>query len=71
MSCLNLPVKSTCKKYFLTFLTGTTALLLTAFQPIIMEQKEFIGAWGNGTPENKTVMITTDKIFSVALIAST
>jgi hypothetical protein len=27
---------------------------------------DIIGAWGYGSPENKTVMINTDKVFSVA-----
>lgn len=31
-----------------------------------VDNKEIIGAWGYGTPENRTVMINTDKVFSVA-----
>lgn len=41
-------------------------VLLTAYHPIRVEPKDIIGAWGWGTPENKTVMITTDKVFAVA-----
>ena len=32
----------------------------------VIDAKEIIGAWGYGSPENRTVMINTDKVFSVA-----
>ena len=40
--------------------------LLLALRPIANDTADFVGAWGYGPAENRTVMITTDKIFSVA-----
>lgn len=40
-------------------------ILLTSFTNPI-EPKDIIGAWGYGNPENRTVMINTEKVFSVA-----
>ncbi len=31
-----------------------------------IDVKDMVGAWGHGSPENRTVMIMTDRIFSVA-----
>ena len=45
----------------LTFLA-----LLNSFEAIAIDTKDIIGAWGYGPEEKKTVMINTDKIFSVA-----
>lgn len=45
------------------------AISVTAFMSLkkpVIDNKEIIGAWGYGTPENKTVMIATDRVFSVA-----
>ncbi|MBE7170638.1 MAG: membrane or secreted protein [Williamsia sp.] len=53
-------------KSLLTIAAVALTLLLTAFYRAPIEPKELIGAWGYGTPQNKTVMITTDKVFSVA-----
>lgn len=42
------------------------SVLITALNSPLIDAKDIIGAWGQGTPENKTVMINTDKVFSVA-----
>ncbi|MEJ7736446.1 MAG: hypothetical protein WKF97_03380 [Chitinophagaceae bacterium] len=53
-------------KLFITLVAFTAAVFLTAFKSILIEPKDIIGAWEYGTPENKTVMINTENIFSVA-----
>lgn len=35
-------------------------------KPVFIDTKDVIGAWGYGSPENRTVMINTEKVFSVA-----
>jgi hypothetical protein len=40
--------------------------LLSSSKPVIIDTKDIVGAWGYGMPENRTVMINTDKVFSVA-----
>ncbi|MCW3081671.1 hypothetical protein [Segetibacter sp.] len=50
-----------------TFILSVSAvLLLSSFSEIKIDTKDIIGAWGYGSPENRTVMINTDKVFSVA-----
>ncbi|TDH21626.1 membrane or secreted protein [Segetibacter sp. 3557_3] len=39
---------------------------LSAFRGKPIDTKDMLGAWGFGSPENRTVMIMTDKVFSVA-----
>jgi hypothetical protein len=52
------------------FITSSFAAIATIFlsasftTPI--EPKDIIGAWGYGNPDNRTVMINTEKVFSVA-----
>ena len=53
-------------KYLCLIAAGIAAVLLTSFYPVGIGPKDLVGAWGWSSPENKTVMITTDKIFSVA-----
>jgi len=53
-------------KLFTTVAAAISVLLLGSFNTIIVADKDIVGAWGYGTPDNKTVMINTDKIFSVA-----
>jgi hypothetical protein len=38
----------------------------TGFKTTGIDPKEIVGAWEYGGPENRTVMIATDKVFSVA-----
>lgn len=46
---------------------GTAAIiLLSSLKTIKIDTKDIVGAWGYGPPEKKTVMINTDKVFSVA-----
>jgi hypothetical protein len=41
-------------------------VLLSAHKPVTIDTKDIVGAWGYGPVENRTVMIATDKVFSVA-----
>lgn len=41
-------------------------VLLSAYAKINIETKDIVGAWGYGPAESRTVMINTDKVFSVA-----
>lgn len=54
-------------RLFAILMISFPLLFATSFvmSPVIVTQ-EIIGAWGYGSPENRTVMINTDKIFSVA-----
>ncbi len=46
---------------------GTAAIiLLSSLKTIKIDTKDIVGAWGYGPLEKKTVMINTDKVFSVA-----
>ena len=48
-------------------LTGIAAIFaLSSLKPAAIDAKDVIGAWSYGTAANKTVMIKTDKVFSVA-----
>ena len=38
---------------------------LSSLKPVMIDTKDIVGAWGYGTPANRTVMINTDKVFSV------
>ena len=40
--------------------------LFVSLKPPVIESKQIIGAWTYGSPEKRTVMINTDKFFSVA-----
>lgn len=54
-------------KFFTIFFTGFAFLsVFSSHRLAIPEASEIIGAWGYGPPENRTVMINTDKVFSVA-----
>ena len=44
----------------------TMCLPLVSSKPVMIDTKEMIGAWTFGSPEKRTVMITADKVFSVA-----
>lgn len=55
------------KKFVAVLLGSAPAILLLSFlQPVYIETKDMVGAWGHGAAENRTVMITTDQLFSVA-----
>lgn len=41
-------------------------LLFSSLKTKNSDTKDIIGAWAYGTPDNRTVMVATDKIFSVA-----
>jgi hypothetical protein len=45
---------------------GVFTLVLLSLKKPAIDPAEFIGAWGYGEPQNKTVMIVTDNVFSVA-----
>lgn len=45
---------------------GTFVISLTGFKNRTIDPKDFAGAWGYGDPQNKTVMIAADNVFSVA-----
>lgn len=50
-----------------TAVLGIVAMLiLSSLKPIAIETKDILGAWSYGTAANKTVMINTEKVFSVA-----
>jgi len=42
------------------------AMLSTDFRPVKIDAKSLIGAWGYGSAGNQTVIINTEKVFSVA-----
>lgn len=42
------------------------AIALSAVNSQTLNPKDIIGAWGYGPVESRTIMINTDKIFSVA-----
>ncbi|WP_147205956.1 membrane or secreted protein [Segetibacter aerophilus] len=48
------------------FICFCTMCLLSSFSPIKADTKDIVGAWGYGPPEKRTVMINTDRVFSVA-----
>lgn len=52
-------------KPFLTFILVATAIFTTSFNRAFIDTKDLIGAWKYGSPNNKTVMIHTEKVFSV------
>ena len=47
-------------------LSTATIVLLTSLKAQTIDTKDIIGAWEYGPVENHTVMINTDKVFSVA-----
>lgn len=57
------------KKIFrlsLLSLVVLSSFIILSFKRLSADPKDFIGAWGYGEPSNKTVMIVTDNVFSVA-----
>jgi hypothetical protein len=44
----------------------SSAMALTSLTAQTISTKDITGAWGYGSKENRTVMINTDKVFSVA-----
>jgi hypothetical protein len=52
-------------RFLITLIGITAAIFLTTAFNTTIDSKDIIGAWGYGTPENRTVMINTGKIFSV------
>ena len=53
-------------KKLVILITTTAIISLLAFDSVTIDPKDIIGAWGHGSPNNRTVMINTDKVFSVA-----
>lgn len=47
-------------------LSIATIVLLSSLKAIKTDTKDIAGAWGFGPPQNRTVMINTDNVFSVA-----
>ncbi len=43
-----------------------SAFTLLSLKNPAFDAKDFVGAWGYGDPQNKTVMIASDNVFSVA-----
>ena len=57
----------TIKKFFKIFIVCINLSVFgSSLSPAFIDKKDIIGAWGYGVPENRTVMINTDRIFSVA-----
>ena len=55
-------------KFFaaVSLFSAAAMFLLSSLKPITIDTKDIVGAWGYGPEENRTVMVNTDKIFSVA-----
>lgn len=53
-------------RFLITLVAGIAVVFSISAFKISIDTKEIIGAWGYGTPANRTVMITTGKIFSIA-----
>jgi hypothetical protein len=53
-------------KKLVTFIAAVAVISLLAFDSVTIDTKDLIGAWGYGEPNKRTVMINTDKVFSVA-----
>lgn len=49
-----------------TLVLLAVTILFVSFSPKAIDPKDLIGAWSFGTETNKTVMIVTDHVFSVA-----
>ena len=47
-------------------LSTAAMVLLTSLKAQTIDTKDIVGAWGYGSAENRTIMINTDKVFSVA-----
>ncbi len=54
------------KSLAIIFLSTTAIVLLSSLKAIKIDTKDIAGAWGYGPSEKRTVMINTDKVFSVA-----
>lgn len=48
------------------FLSTAAIVLLCSLKAIKADTKDIVGAWGYGPSEKRTVMINTDKVFSIA-----
>ena len=59
---LNIPIM----KYMFLSLLVVTASWLNSLHPAAVDAKELTGAWETATPDGRTVMINTGKVFSVA-----
>lgn len=53
-------------KKLVILITTAAVISLMAFDSVTIDAKDLIGAWEQGSPNNRTVMINTDKVFSVA-----
>jgi hypothetical protein len=49
-----------------SILGSVIVVLLASLEAFAIDTKNIVGAWGYGPAEKKTVMINTDKVFSVA-----
>jgi hypothetical protein len=58
-------MKNNTRLFTITLLSVTGFFLLSLKKPSV-DAKDLVGAWGYGEPQNKTVMIVTDNVFSVA-----
>ena len=56
----------TTRKFLAIIAAGAAVIFLISLKPVMVDKKDIIGAWGYGSPENRVVMINTDKVFSVA-----
>lgn len=55
------------KEFLKIFIVSIVLLVFgSSLSPVLLDNKDIIGAWGYGSPENRTVMINTHKVFSVA-----
>ena len=50
----------------MSFVSATAVFLLSSLTTKTIDTRDIVGAWRYGPAENRTVMINTDKIFSVA-----
>jgi hypothetical protein len=53
-------------RFITTSFAAIASMLLSASFTTPIDPKDIIGAWGYGNPDNRTVMINTEKVFSVA-----
>jgi hypothetical protein len=53
-------------QFFSVALFCATSLALLSLKNRFIDAKDFLGAWGYGEPQNKTVMVVADNVFAVA-----
>jgi len=53
-------------KKIMIAITAMLSIFLFSFKEENIDTNELIGAWGSGSSSNRTVMINSDKVFSVA-----